>query len=112
MARDDDDIIWKFLTGLGGLIIVMLVLVLFRGYVLAQMWGWFVEPLGAPALTVVHAIGISMLVAFLTYQHDAVKRSEQGEKASFGTRLVEWLLNGVLFTACVWGMGALTHAFM
>jgi len=112
MAKQDDDIIWKFLTGLGGFILVMLVLTLFRGFVLSQMWAWFVVPFGAPALTVVHAIGVSMLAAFLTYQHDAAKKSEQSEKASFGVKLIEWLFSGTLFTAFVWGMGAVVHSFM
>ena len=40
----------------------------YRGFVLALLWRWFVVPLGAPAIGVVHAMGLSWLVGLATYQ--------------------------------------------
>lgn len=38
-----------------------------RGYVLSILWGWFMVPaFGLPALTVPLAIGLSLVVGFLT----------------------------------------------
>lgn len=40
-----------------------------RGYVLSILWSWFIVPaFGLPALTVPLAIGLSLLVGFLTAQ--------------------------------------------
>jgi hypothetical protein len=111
MARHDDDFIWKVMSGIGGFLFVMLVATVFRGYVLSEMWSWFIVPLGAPALTVVHAIGISMLVAFLTYQHDATKKAERDD-GSVGEKLFTMLFASCFYTAWVWGMGAIAHSFM
>ena len=39
-----------------------------RGWVLAKLWGWFIVSLGVPAIGVAQAIGISGLIAMLTYE--------------------------------------------
>lgn len=40
-----------------------------RGYALMVVWGWFAVPLGAPALALWQAMGVSLLAAFLTYEN-------------------------------------------
>lgn len=48
-----------------------------RGYVLTVLWAWFVIPaFGLPALALAPAIGLTMIVSFLTHQSDAVKEPE------------------------------------
>jgi len=52
--------------------------VLLNGFVLSILWGWFIVGVfGLPALTVGQAIGVSMVIGFLTYQqtHDSAKKS-------------------------------------
>ena len=50
------------------------------GYVLSIMWGWFVVPLfNLPPLSVPYAIGISLVVSFLTQPN--YKSSPDKEKA-------------------------------
>jgi len=110
MARHNDDAVWEFFAGLGGLLFVMLVGSLFRGFVLAKMWLWFIVPFGVVELSVVHAIGLSLIVSFLTFQQGAEKKQE--ERASFGEKLAAAFIAGNLYTAVVWGLGALVHAFM
>lgn len=39
--------------------------VMIHGLVLQQLWRWFVEPIGGPAIGAAHAIGIAMLVNFI-----------------------------------------------
>ena len=43
---------------------------IFKGLVLKILWGWFVVPLlDLPQLSIPLALGISLTVSFLTYQH-------------------------------------------
>ena len=42
---------------------------LLKGATLSILWGWFVVPVfGAPALTIAPAIGIALIVSYLTFQ--------------------------------------------
>jgi hypothetical protein len=36
-----------------------------NGWALKTLWGWFLVPLGAPALTLLGAIGVAIVVSFL-----------------------------------------------
>ena len=77
---------------------------LLRGYVLAQLWRWFVVPLGGPAVDVVHAIGISLLVAMLTHQSPPKDAAKWSTAESIGISVTVSLL--------FWGMGAITKVFI
>lgn len=78
----------------GGIIGVGLLLVLssiFNGYALSVLWGWFVVPtFGAPALGVVPAIGIAMVVGYLTHQTtpDSKKEDDDGIGALIGKMVI------------------------
>jgi hypothetical protein len=39
-----------------------------NGWVLSVLWAWFLVPLGVPAINVVTAIGVALVVAYMTYQ--------------------------------------------
>ena len=39
-----------------------------KGWALAVLWGWFIVPFGLPALTIVQAIGVAIVVSHLTHQ--------------------------------------------
>lgn len=42
---------------------------LWSGYVLSVLWEWFlVKPFGAPALSIATAIGLSLIVSYMTAQ--------------------------------------------
>lgn len=51
-------------------------LALWRGLVVAALWGWYVEPFGLPALTVVQAVGLGIL-ASLFNPHSPSKEDEE-----------------------------------
>ena len=54
-------------AGIFGLLILSS---LINGWALSLLWGWFIVPVfSAPALTLGQAIGIAMVVSFLTYQN-------------------------------------------
>ena len=48
------------------------------GYVLSILWGWFFVPVfGLPTLSVPQAIGISLIVGFLTYHYQYEEDDEE-----------------------------------
>ena len=56
-----------------GLIVVMLPLILLRAFVLVKLWSWFLVPLGIFEINYAYAIGISLIVSYLTHQTEANK---------------------------------------
>lgn len=50
---------------------VIVITTLWRGLVLLQMWKWFAMPMGLPALTFAHCMGVGLLISYMTYQSDA-----------------------------------------
>lgn len=68
------------LLGSGALITVSAI---WRGYVLSILWAWFVVPIfGLPALSIPIAIGIGLVVGFMTYQfHNYVEREQTPTEA-------------------------------
>lgn len=55
-------------------------LTIYRGWVLSVLWGWFVGPLfGAPPLTIPFAIGLSLIVGFLTSHYRREPKVESNE---------------------------------
>lgn len=51
-----------FTAGALGLIAIAVGLALFNAVVLQVMWGWFVVPMGAPAIGLAHAYGLTLLL--------------------------------------------------
>lgn len=48
-----------------------------HGFVLSILWGWFLVPLGAPALGIAHTIGIALLTRYLTYHHNNCEKEKE-----------------------------------
>ncbi len=100
------------LAVLGGIVGVGILMVgssIFNGYALSVLWGWFVVPVfGAPALGIVPAIGIAMVVSYLTYQtHDCKK-----EEKSFGKTIAEGTVIAILKPSFALLFGWIVHLFM
>lgn len=88
---------------------------IYFGYVNSILWGWFLVPLGLPAIGVFHACGIQFTLAgFLglrgmwadmTAYDGSKKKSEAGHRA-----LVIVML--ALAPSVLWGYGWLANQFM
>jgi hypothetical protein len=62
-----------FLTFVGGMFIYI-VLALYRGLALSLLWGWYVVPtFDAPSLSVIVAIGLSIIVSMFTPMSESKK---------------------------------------
>lgn len=81
-----------------------------NGWVLSILWGWFISPVfGIPAITVGQAIGLAMVVSYLTYQHTENNASKKDEKTSYYVGLIVALLLRPLVTL---GIGYIVHLFV
>lgn len=79
------------------------ILSIIRGFALSYLWGWFIVPFGLPEIGVAWAIGISMIVAYLTYENPYQGTSEE-----------VWgkLIGSIFSPFFVLLIGAIVHSFM
>lgn len=75
-----------------------------RGLVLADLWRWFVVPLGFPDISVLHAMGLAMIASFLIPTQWKIDDDE----ATFAVLLVSLIIPA----AMVWGAGWLINSLM
>jgi len=92
---------WKVIA----MVLLIPVVSVLNGWVLSILWGWFIVGLfGLPVLTIAPAIGVGLVVTFLTHQHVENKNRDgdaDNELARvlgytfgrlFGTLLVGWIV--------------------
>jgi hypothetical protein len=94
---------------LGVLIIIPVVpaAIIWRGFVLAKLWAWFIVPLGVIPIGLVHAAGISTLIGMLTF----TGRDDDEDKSLAG-RLGSAIGTMAVAPALFWLFGAVIHSFM
>lgn len=57
------------ILALFGIPVLLAASAIWRGFVLSLLWAWFIVPLfGLPALSIPYAIGLSIVVGFLSHQ--------------------------------------------
>lgn len=59
------------------------------GWAVSKLWGWFLVPLGVPAITVLHGLGISMFMA--VFKQYVPKQKEKGKDTSIPALIGEIL---------------------
>ena len=98
------------LGGIVGVAVLMVASSIFNGYALSVLWGWFVVPtFGVPVLGIVPAIGIAMVVSYLTHQIDTHKKEE---KRSFGKTIAHSTVFAILKPSLALFFGWVVHLFM
>lgn len=94
-----------FLAIIGGIAIYILTAIL-NGFVMSTLWGWFVVRMfHVAALSIPLAMGIAMLVGFLTYQYDPRKEVEKGDMG----RTIAF---SAIYAITTLGIGAIVHIFV
>jgi hypothetical protein len=86
-------------------------LVLLRGLVLADLWQWFVTPLGAPRIGIAHAIGLSTILTTCMMGF-ATDKPDKDDESGPWAKVIKAFTRGLLYCLFAWGMGALVHGFM
>ena len=67
------------------------------GFAVSTMWGWFIVPLGAPAMSLAHGYGLSLFVSLFTQQ--LIIQSQFKDDPKFTTNMkvaLSVIMNGVL----------------
>lgn len=80
-----------------------------RGWVLLQLWGWFVVPLGVATISLPWALGLSLLMYSLT-AHADTNNIKDGQAS--GEILWKGAARLTVTPLLAWGIGALWHALM
>ena len=90
------------------IVLATTVLVVFKGFLLAEFWDWFITPVfNLPSLSNTTAIGISMTVNLITFRKQ--KENEYDKKPEY------WLsdtLEVIIILLVVWFFGWLLTLFM
>lgn len=82
---------------------------IFNGYVLSILWGWFMVPtFGLPVLSVAPAIGVALIVSYLTYQ--SIDTQEKDEDST--TKLVKSSIMVFIRAALALFIGWIIQMFM
>lgn len=101
----------QFFTVLGvfiGIPALLSMSALLNGWVLSYLWLWFIVPLGVPALQLGHAIGVSCLISFATYQE---LEGCAKEKTEYAERVGEILGTFVVRPLSVFAFGWVLQNF-
>ena len=90
----------------------VVVLSILRGWVLSILWGWFVVPLGVPALSIPMAIGIAVTISFLIFNPN-----DRDNKMDFSTKsgideAVSKMVNAILYPFIALGIGWIVTFFL
>lgn len=89
------------------MVVMIVPMALWRGYVLSILWGWFIVPtFGAPALSLVAAIGLSLVVGMFT-AHLSSKKKDEDDNA-----LTNYLVNGFVWPGIALLFGYIVTLFM
>jgi len=96
-----------------GLIVLFVVAIVassaMNGWALSVMWGWFVIPVfGLPPLSVVAAIGISMVVRMMTWTGDGDNDSGKSSQEKIITAIAKAFISPLITLA----IGYIVHSFM
>ena len=96
-------------------VFLMIFASIFNGYVLSVLWGWFVVPtFAAPTLGVVPAIGIALVVGYMTHQmRDKIFRDEdKKEEPKFRQIMARGTAFAILKPLNALFFGWIVHLFM
>ncbi len=97
----------------GGIIGISLLIALssiFNGYTLSILWEWFIVPVfGLPQLSVAPAIGIALVIGYLTHQSNPDVEEKERETSEKVARVIATSIVRPLFVLL---FGWVVHLFM
>ncbi|MBI5742648.1 MAG: hypothetical protein HZA25_02320 [Candidatus Niyogibacteria bacterium] len=98
------------LGGFVSFVFLMIVNSIFNGYALSVLWGWFVVPtFNIPQLSVAAAIGIAIVVRYLTHQ---IPENGKGDEKSLGEQTARIAMVVIFRPSFALLVGYIVHLFM
>ena len=101
--KEQEDTVWSLIGQFLAGILMLIGITLFRGYLLAKFWWWFIVPVfDTMPVTIAQAIGISMVISLFTFKRPTkttCKIEEKWHKPFFEITilyLVIWFFGWVL----------------
>jgi hypothetical protein len=92
-----------------GIFISCAVVNIWSGFVLTKLWAWFIVPTFALVpLTLAPAIGVALVVSYLTHQSRPSTKSDKDAAEQF----IESVVLGLLYPAIVLFVGWIVSFFM
>lgn len=102
----------RILGGFVGFVVWMVVAAIFHGFALSVLWKWFMVPaFGLPELPIPTAIGVALVVTYLTYQHIDCENERDKEK-SLAKKIVMWVVLTILRPSFALLVGWIVQMFM
>lgn len=90
-------------------LLIMVYTVLMNGWALAKLWAWFIVPtFSAPPLSIPAAIGVSLVVSYLTFH----AKTDDKDEEDWVDILIRGALVGTLKPLFALGVGAIVAAFL
>jgi len=88
--------------GIIGVICMVVILlpleILLNGFVLTKLWFWFINPIfGLALLTLPQAMGLSLIISFLTHQIVDTEPKKESATTKIATSLVRLFITPLLF---------------
>lgn len=78
---------------------------LLEGVYFVNAWSWFIVPLGVPAISFVHALGISTFIS-------TIRAVGNNRKIENSTEFIAQIISAAFVSLVMFGIMALIHLFM
>lgn len=79
---------------------------LLNGFVIQKMWHWFIVPLGIGDIGLAHALGLSLMIGYLTHQaniKDLIKKLENEEEIEIKIgQMIIWIAKPLIALLYGW----------
>lgn len=85
-------------------------IVIFRGFILAKLWGWFIVPLGVMQIGIAHAIGLSILISVFTWKNE--KTPKDDDDSPWWAKVLGAQFIKVLILLLTWWIASIVHGYM
>lgn len=93
--------------------IVLVLTVFLRGWAFSVLWGWFVvKQFDLPAISIPLAIGISLIVSYLTYDTAQALQRQREDKREWSEKTMESFVVGVIAPPIFVGFGWIYQLFL
>ncbi len=96
------------LGGIMAIAVIITISAIINGWVLTKLWHWFAVPIfGLDDLTVVQAIGIALVVGFLTHQKKITNKKDGNDETDWVVTTINLLSPFIVLL-----IGYIVHLFM
>ena len=93
-------------------LLLLVPITVLRGYVLTQLWAWFIVPFGAPQIALWHACGVSAFTSYLWANIPSAAILHSLDERGDNVKLRQAIVWSLCLPLVAWGFGAIFHALM